>query len=102
MGEMSLSDVDEALRAPRTIFAPDGTRFILIVKVNEDASSVDQLFRSDFVRFESTGPDDQTHEWIFTHLLELVPDPNHEDVPRIWTLKAEVAISGWCRLTEEG
>jgi hypothetical protein len=102
MGDMNLSEVNELLRAPRKIFAPDGTQFILLVKVNEDASSVDQLFRPDFLRYELTGPNDQSHEWIFTHLLELVPDPGHEDIPRLWSLKAEIAISGWNRLTEEG
>ena len=101
MGEMSFEEVDKALRAPRTIYAPDGTRFILLVKVNEDATSVGQLFRSDFVRYEMTGPDEQVHVWIFNHLLEVVPDPDHEDVPRHWTLKAEIALSGWCQLTEE-
>lgn len=101
MGDMSVEEVDKALRAPKTIYAPDGTRFILLVKVNEDATSVGELCRSDFVCYEVTGPDEQIHVWIFNHLLELVPDPSHEDVPRYWTLKAEIALSGWCQLTEE-
>jgi hypothetical protein len=100
VGDMNASDVDEALRAPRAIFAPDGTQFTVSVKTNEDASSVDQLFRTDFLRYELIGPNELNHEWIFTNLLELIPDPSHEDVPRAWTLKAEIAISGWCWLTE--
>lgn len=101
MGDMSCEEVGKALRAPRKIYAPDGTQFILLVKVNEDVTSVGQLFRPDFIRYELTGPDEKTHVWIFNHLFELVPDPDHEDVPRHWTLKAELALSGWCRLTEE-
>lgn len=101
MGDMSLEQVDAALRAPVTIYAPDGTRFILLVKVNEEVTSFGQLFRPDFVRYEITGPDEQAHVWIFNHLLELVLDPDHEDVPRHWTLKAEIALFGWSRLTEE-
>jgi hypothetical protein len=50
---------------------------------------------------ELTGTDDESHEWILTHLLELVPDPGHQDVPRFWNLKAEIAIAGWSWLTEE-
>ena len=79
---MSFEEVDKALRVPRTIYAPDGTRFMLLVKVNEDATSVGQLFRPDFVRYELTGPNEQAHVWIFNHLLELDPDPYHEDVLR--------------------
>ena len=101
MGDTSLEQVGMALRMPRNIYAPDGTRFNLLVKVNEDAMSVGQLFRPDFVRYELTGPDEQVHVWMFNHLLELVPDPDHEDVPRHWTIKAEIAISGWLQLTEE-
>lgn len=101
MGDKSLEQVDAALRAPVTIYAPDGTRFILLVKINEGATSFGQLFRPDFVRYEMTGPDEQAHVWIFNHLLELVLDPDHEDVPRHWTLKAEIALFGWSRLTEE-
>jgi hypothetical protein len=101
MGNMSVEDVDQALQNPRLIFAPDGASFILRVKLNDDARSVDQLFRHDFLRYELIGPDNQFHIWIFNHLLELVPDPDHEDVPRQWTLKAEIALSGWLELTEE-
>jgi hypothetical protein len=93
--------VDEALRARRTIYAPDGTRFSLFVRVNEDAASIDQLFRPDFVRYEVIGPDNEIHVWIFDHLLEVVPDPDHDDVPRLWSFKAEIALSGWNQLTEE-
>jgi hypothetical protein len=99
--DMSSVEVDKALRAPRMVFAPDGTRFVLLVKVNEDATSIDELFRSDFLQYELTGPDEQFHVCIFNHLLELVPDPGHEDVPRSWTFKAEIALSGWFQLTEE-
>ena len=101
MGDVSSEEVGRALRAPRTIYAPDGTRFILLVKVNEDATSIGQVFRPDFLRYEVTGPDEQVHVWIFNHLLEVVPDPDHEDVPRDWTFKAEIALSGWLQLTEE-
>ena len=101
MGDTIFDQVDKALRTSRTIYAPDGTMFSLFVKVNEDATSVDQLFRSDLVHYELTGPDERVHVWIFNHLLELVPDPDHEDVPRHWTIKAEIAISGWLQLTEE-
>lgn len=101
MGDASFEQVENALRMPRAIYAPDGTRFILLVKVNDDATSIGQLFRPDFVCYELTGPDEQVHVWIFNHLLELVPDPDHEDVPRHWTIKAEIAMSGWYQLTEE-
>ena len=101
MGDMSLEQVGMALRTPRKIYAPDGTTFTLLVKVNEDVTSIGQLFRPDFVRYELTGPDERVHVWMFDHLLALVPDPDHEDVPRHWTVKAEIAISGWCQLTGE-
>jgi len=101
MERMSLEQVDATLRAPVTIHAPDGTRFVLIVKVNEQVTSFGQLFRPDFLRYEMTGPDEQAHVWMFNHLLELVLDPEHEDVPRHWTIKAEIALFGWSRLTEE-
>jgi hypothetical protein len=98
---MNIEDVEKALRAPMKIYAPDGTRFTLVVKVNEDSTSLDQLFRSDFLRYEVTGPDEHANFWIFSHVLEILPDPDHDDVPRVWTVKAEIALSGWCQLTEE-
>lgn len=101
MGKVSLGDVDRALREPKSIFAPDGTRFTLVAKINEDAMSVEHFFRPDFVGYEVTGPDLQAHVWIFNHLLEVLPDPDHEDVPRLWTLKADIAISGWIQLNEQ-
>ena len=45
MGDTSLEQVGMALRMPRNIYAPDGTRVNLLVKVNEDAMSVGQLNR---------------------------------------------------------
>ena len=101
MSEITPEQVTEALRKPVTIYAPDGTTFTCRAVDNDDAKSLEDLFRPDFIMFELTGPGDDRHVWLFTHELELLPDPGHADIPRQWTLKAEIALSGWQQLTED-
>jgi hypothetical protein len=82
MPEITPGEVVEALRKPVTIYPPDGVTFACRVIDNDDAKSVKDVFRSDFIIYELLGPGDNRHLWLYTHELELLPDPGHADRPR--------------------
>lgn len=101
MPEITPKEAIDALRRPVTIYSPDGTTFSCRVIDNHDAKSIEDIFRSDFIIYELTGPNEDRHVWLYTHQLQLLPDPGHVDVPRRWTMKAAIALSGWLQLAED-
>lgn len=101
MPEMTPGEAVEALHKPVTIYSPDGATFVCRVVDNDDAKSVKDLFRSDFLIYELTGPGESRHLWLYNHELELLPDPGHADIPRRWTLMAQIALSGWLQLMQD-
>jgi hypothetical protein len=92
-------DAAEAMRElqdSRTIWAHEGTKFVLRISVNEEAS-VDRALSGDpsFITYELTGPDDQPYVWLFSMKHELLPDPSHADLDRSWPVLAELALGGY-------
>ncbi len=94
MPDISPDQVLELLRAPRTIYAPDGTKFVLKSVDDRDASTPDAIFSPAFARYEAEGPDDENHFWMFSAVGPRVSDPADLDTPVEWTAKVEVAVGG--------
>ena len=95
-----LEKLMEEIRLPRTIWAPDGTRFIATFVDNQEAKTP-EIFDFGFIRRELRGPDDHNHLWIFSGLGDRVPNPADDDVPEWWTVLADVAMTGRLRLESE-
>lgn len=90
------------LTRPRTIWAPDGTRFDVRIIMNDDVRSPEDL--NDMARllqYEVRGPDDEGHLWLVKWDGEFVANPTDDDVPRHWTTKANIAVNGWLQLNQD-
>jgi len=98
MPGMSDEEAHAALFAPKTIYAPDGTTFV--VQIRFDPSTSEEVFDNGLMRYELQGPGEGDHLWLADWMGEILPDPEHDDVPRIWTTKAELALSGWIQLSQ--
>jgi hypothetical protein len=96
MPELSSEEALEILLAPRTIYAPDGTTFTL--RLIFDPPSAAKLFESGEMSYEMRGPRDNDHLWLANSDGYLIPDPSHDDIPSIWSLKVELALTGWLAL----
>lgn len=102
MPELTPDEVKQLMEQPQKVWAPDGTTFMIRCVLNDDARSVDQLFDMALqVQYEVRGPDGGDHLWLATWDGTLVPDPGHDDLPRAWTVKAELALDGWIGLINQ-
>ena len=89
------------MRQPHTIWAPDGTKFVLTLVPNDDIKSIEQAFDQALLsHWELRGPDENSHLWLANHDGELVSNPSDDDVPKEWTLKAQIAVRGWIDLRD--
>ena len=96
MPELTPEEAENTLFAPHTIYAPDGTTFVM--RVESDPNTPEQVFDSGFISFEVVGPGDRSHRWLAGPQGDFVQDPGDDDVPRLWTVKAQLALSGWLEL----
>jgi hypothetical protein len=96
-----LKELMESLRAPRTIWAADGTRFTATFIDNQEAQTPEEVSDFGFIRWELRGPDDSNHLWIFSARGDRVPNPADDDVPKWWTILADVAMGSRLRLQNE-
>jgi len=48
--------------------------------------------------YEVRGPNHSGHLWSASNEGEIVPDISHNNVRRIWTVQAQLALSGWLAL----
>ena len=100
MMPLSPEDVDALLSEPRAIFAPDGTQFVVFAVPNDTASSIDELFDYAPFHYEVRGPGENQHCWLASPQGDFISNPTDDDVPTVWKLKAQIALSGWILLTD--
>ena len=95
---MEAQELLDYLQRPQRAFAPDGTEFVVIVKI-PDVSTLEQVFdRFGFITYEIKTLD-SAKWWTATAGGEIVHDPDDESPATLYLeAKAQLAISGLIEL----
>lgn len=96
---MTPEELQRLMERPCEIFSPDGTRFVVKLVMNDEATTPFDL--ANLIRYEVRGPGTGDHLWLAGWDGELIADPSDNDVPKNWTTKARIALQGWLRLNDE-
>jgi hypothetical protein len=95
VSDIPLDEALAALRAPKKIWAPNGMTFVLLQKENVDAKDARAIFSSDFIHYMLTGPDEMGYTFLFNAAHEIIPDPEHDELPRFYPYLAGLALDSW-------
>jgi len=97
--ELTPEEVNAELFGPHTIYAPDGTTFV--VRAVLDAESVEHVLDPARLQYEVTGPGESgSHLWLANNEGEILDNPAQAD-PVPLTIKARTALQGWIRMKDE-
>jgi hypothetical protein len=89
---MDGADALRMLLEPRKIWSPEGSTFTLRMQVNPDAATEAAILDDpSFTMYELTGPDDETHVFLFDRAHRLIADPTYNG-PRAWPILAGIAL----------